>query len=85
MINCKMTLLRVPDEYHSLGSKAALTEDVHRIWDTVWDEVIDNGLQIQSEVMVYEFDSISDWSQNSLQWNGNVLNLLAMKHKKLSL
>lgn len=31
MMHCKMTLLRVPDECHSLGSKAASTVDVQRI------------------------------------------------------
>ncbi len=31
MMHCKMALLRVPDECHSLGNKTASTVDVHRI------------------------------------------------------
>lgn len=33
MMHCKMTLLRVLDECHSLGGKAALAVDVQRMRD----------------------------------------------------
>lgn len=50
-MHCKMILVRVPDECHSLGSKAALTVDVLGIREGVKDVLEENSYCVWGELL----------------------------------